>query len=230
MRIDHSDTFIVQGPPQLDHDPQIVIDALSELVTPKRLERIEQIVAKRVGSVSLVLDGVHDPHNISAMLRSADAFGVQNVFAVREREDFVASKGVSKGAHRWLDIHTFSKPEDCLHEVRKRGFQIFAAMMDATLHLDDLRNKKKVALVFGNEHRGVSPTMRENIDGVFAIPMRGFVESLNVSVAAAISLQTLTASSSSTLPLEHQKTLKARYLMNSVRDAARIVQDYVAAR
>ncbi|MEZ4288227.1 MAG: RNA methyltransferase, partial [Polyangiales bacterium] len=168
------------------------MDALQHVVTPERLARIESVARARTDNVALVLDAVHDPHNVSACLRSADAFGVQNIFAVKEASDFIASSGVTKGSDRWLDVHLFDDPIQCVNELRQRDYRIFAAVMNADVELDELAlrarsSSTKTAIVFGNEHRGVSEEMLANVDGTFGIPMHGFVESLNISVAAAIS-------------------------------------------
>ena len=114
-------------------------------------------------------------------------------------------------------------PDTCARALKSDGFAIYAAAMDGTHSLDDLREVPRLAVVFGNEHHGVSDAMRQHADGTFAIPMRGFVESLNVSVAAAITMQTLTGDGREPLSDARRRELLARFLMNSVKNADEII-------
>jgi tRNA (guanosine-2'-O-)-methyltransferase len=175
----------------------------------------------------VVLDRIADPHNSSAVLRSADAFGVQNVHAIVGEHGFRASRGVSKGTQRWLDVVRYESAETCGRRLKEAGYSIYIAAMGAETTPDDLRRVPRLAVVFGNEHRGVSPEMRELADGTFSIPMRGFVESLNVSVAAAITLQTLARDGRPPLGSERRQELVARFLMNSVRNADEIIGEII---
>jgi len=224
VRTDDPDVFEIEGPPPLEHPTEVVITALSPVVTAERLRRIEEVVAARTDSVAIVLDQLSDPHNSSAVLRSAEAFGVQHVFAVVGVHGFRASRGVSKGTQRWLDVARFEDATSCAKMLKDRSFPIYAASMDGTHSLEELRSVQRLAVVFGNEHRGVSDTMRAHADGTFAIPMCGFVESLNVSVAAAITMQTLTRDGRPPLSDSRRRELLARFLMNSVKNADEIIQ------
>jgi tRNA (guanosine-2'-O-)-methyltransferase len=202
----------------------MVIDALSPIVTPERLDRIEDVVQGRTDSLVLVLDSITDPHNASAVLRSADAFGVQTVHVIVGKLGFRASRGVSKGTHRWVDVVRYESAEACARRLKKDGYAIHVATMDSDTGPEDLHHTPRLAVAFGNEHRGVSPELRSFADGAFSIPMRGFVESLNVSVAAAITMQTLAREGRPPLPAERQQELKARFLMNSVRNADQVIE------
>lgn len=175
----------------------------------------------------MVLDGLADPHNSSAVLRSADAFGIQTIHVVVGRHGFRASRGVSKGTHRWLDIVRYDDPESCGRRLKERGFAIYVAEMGASTAPEDLIRIPRLAVVFGNEHRGVSPAMRAQADGTFSIPMRGFVESLNVSVAAAITMRTLAAQGRPRLPPLRAQELKARFLMNSVKNGETVIAQFL---
>ena len=226
MRREHPDVFDVTGPPELCAAPEIVITALSKVVTEKRHRRIQDVVATRSYSVVPVLEDPADPHNGSAVLRSCDAFGIQHVHVIPGPHGFKAARKVAKGAHRWLDVHTHRSAEVCATELKSNGYKIYVAAMEGTTTPEDLRNIEKVAVVFGNERRGVT-AMREHADGVYAIPMSGFVESLNLSVAAAVTLYTATAGRRGNLSNEEKKILEARYLMSTVRDAERVVDEYL---
>jgi tRNA (guanosine-2'-O-)-methyltransferase len=223
LRADDPDVLEVEGPPPLEQPAELVIQALSRVVTPERLQRIDAVVSDRTDDLVVVLDGISDPHNSSAVLRSADAFGIQTVHVVLGRHGFRASRGVSKGTHRWLDVVRYESSEACARRLKRDGFAIYVAEMGATTTPDDLAGVPRLAVVFGNEHRGVSPPLRAAADGTFAIPMRGFVESLNVSVAAAITMQTLALQGRPHLPPERARELKARFLINSVKNAAGVI-------
>jgi len=224
VRSDDPDVIEIEGPPPLERPAEMVIDTLSPIVTPERLSRIEDVIRSRTDSLVLVLDRVIDPHNSSAVLRSADAFGVQTVHVIVGEHGFRASRGVSKGTHRWLDVIRYEDAEACARRLKKDGYAIYIAAMDADTRPEDLHDTPRLAVVFGNEHRGVSPELRNLADGTFSIPMRGFVESLNVSVAAAIAMQTLARDGRSGLPAERRQELKARFLMNSVKNAAQVLE------
>ena len=223
MRADDPDVIEVEGPPALSHPADVVIEALSPVVTAERLARIQGVIDGRTEHLVVVLDRLADPHNSSAVLRSADAFGIQNVHAIVGSHGFRASRGVSKGTQRWLDVIRYESAGTCVSRLKEAGFSIYVAAMDAAASPDDLRGVERLAVVFGNEHRGVSSEMRAAADGTFSIPMRGFVESLNVSVAAAITMQTLTAIERPRLSPTRKRELLARFLMNSVRNADEII-------
>ena len=223
MRADDPDVFEIEGPPPLEYPADIVIAALSPVVTEERLRRIEGVVAARTDSLAVVLDRLSDPHNSSAVLRSAEAFGVQHVHAVVGIHGFRASQGVAKGTQRWLDVSRYEDADACARRLIADGFSIYAASMEGSHSLEELRSVPRLAVVFGNEHHGVSEAMRAHTDGTFSIPMRGFVESLNVSVAAAITMQTLIGDTRPPLSDERRRELLARFLMNSVKNADEII-------
>lgn len=227
MRADDPDVIEVEGPPQLEHPAELVTEALSGVVTSRRLERIRDVVKSRTDNLVLVLDRIADPHNSSAVLRSADAFGVQKVHVIVGEHGFRASRGVSKGAHRWLDVVRFATADACARRLREEGYAVFVAAMGGEKRLEELRAMPRLAVVFGNEHRGVSPEMRDLADGTFSIPMCGFVESLNISVAAAIAMQTLAGDGRPRLSGARRRELEARFLMNSVRNAGQVIEKFI---
>lgn len=218
--------YEIEGPPPLRRPAELVIAALSPVVTPERLQRIEEVVAGRTDSLVVVLDRIADPHNSSAVLRSADAFGVQNVHAIVGEHGFVASSGVAKGTHRWLDVVRHETAEACARRLKESGYAIYVAAMGGEASPADLREVPRLAVVFGNEHRGVSSDMRALADGTFSIPMRGFVESLNVSVAAAITIQVLAGEGRAPLDPARRRELMARFLMNSVKNADQVIDQF----
>lgn len=229
MRRDDPDVYQVGPPRALPAPPERVIAALAPLVTEARLARIEEVVANRRLSVVPVLEGLTDPHNGSAILRSADAFGLQQVHVVPSEHGFMAAHRVAKGTHRWLDVVQHGHSEACVAWLRDHGYRIYVAAMGGEMRPEDLRAVERVAVVFGNEHAGVSEAMARGAHGTCAVPMVGFVESLNVSVAAAVTLYGAASGRPGDLSEAERKELTARFLVSTVRDAERIVREYAGA-
>ncbi len=175
---------------------------LHSMLTEQRRTRMNQAVSGRTRRVRLVVQDVHQPHNVSACLRSADAFGVQDVDVVTLHGRFKPST-VAKGVAHWLTVRRHQAIESCVDSLRAGGYRIYAGMPSPTATpLGALPPDEKIAVVFGNEHAGIDPAWSDRIDGAFTIPMYGMVESLNISVCAAITLQHLTTAARSALPPE----------------------------
>ena len=229
VKRDHPEAFAVPlDQPALPASIEEVTAILGAVITPRRLERIREVAAHRMHAVVPVLEGVGDPHNASAILRSADAFGIQQVHVVpggpdSGAETFRASRRITKGTHRWLDLVHHDDTERCIGWLKEAGYAIYVASMEGTARLEELAALPRVAVVFGNEHAGPSDAIRGAADGTYAIPMRGFVESLNVSVAAAITLHAVTAGRPGDLSEDEQGALVARLLYRNVPDAAQIM-------
>lgn len=160
------------------------------IVTEKRKNKIENVLKQRQPDMTVVIENIHDPHNVSAMLRSADAVGVAEVQLVYTVEKFPKlGKKSSASATKWVDRRMFNSIKECYTKLHSEGYKIYATHMGKdsnSLYKLDLAGK--VALVFGNEHHGVSDEAAELADGNFQIPMVGMIQSLNVSVACAVSL------------------------------------------
>ncbi|HSH69447.1 MAG TPA: RNA methyltransferase [Deferrisomatales bacterium] len=166
---------------------------LREALRPERWQRLQQVLDSRLGAVRVVVENVHDPHNLSAVLRSAEALGVQHVHVVEAASGFGISRRITRGAHKWLTVHRHQEFGECAGELRDAGFRLYAAMLQpGAVPLDAVPVGDPVALVLGNEHAGVSAEAVEGCDGCYTIPMTGFVQSFNISVAAAVSLYSVT--------------------------------------
>ncbi len=160
------------------------------LRSSRRMEKIRQVLAHRQPGLTVVLENIHDPHNVSAVFRTCDAVGVMQVELLYTRESFPRiGKKSSSSANKWLERRRHTSVEECFRTLRGEGFRIYATHLGAgAFSLYDLDLTPKVALVFGNEHRGVSAEAASLADANFHIPMVGMIQSLNVSVAAAVSL------------------------------------------
>jgi tRNA (guanosine-2'-O-)-methyltransferase len=215
---------------ELPADPASVIAALDPLLTAERRSRIDAVLSARSRAVVAVLDGVLDPHNISAVLRSADAFGVQEVHIITRGDRFLASPKVSQGADRWLDVVKHATARACVTALHQRGHRVYVACMAGTLRPETLADEAKPAIVFGNEHAGVSDELRELADGTYAVPMQGFVQSLNVSVAAGITLFEAMRGRRGDLQASDREHLQARYCLLSVPRADEVVGEFLRRR
>jgi len=163
---------------------------LRKEITERRKEKIISVASARQDSLRLVLENVHDPHNVSAVFRSCDAVGIPKVSLIYNIEKYpkIGSKS-SASAFKWVEKEKFTEVETCYNSLREHGFTILASSLKGTpVNLYDLDLTKKVALVFGNEHRGISDEAVQLADKIFFIPMKGMVQSLNISVAAAVTL------------------------------------------
>lgn len=205
--------------------PDDAWELLSPRLTDRRRERLEHVAAHRTNHVRLLLESVDDPHNISACLRSAEAFGVQNIDVVARGHSRYRASGVARGSGTWLDIHSWNDPQACFQNLKNAGVRIAAGYPSAPYSLYDLPLDQPIAILFGNEHAGVSDFWWQNVDYRFTIPMVGMVESLNVSVSAALSMNELTRRACSLLgPTAYhldpaqQKRLLNRWVCRQSRD------------
>lgn len=226
MRRYNKDSFEVRraGPPALTYAPTKVIEALGPLVTESRYARLREVAYRRRTGVMPVLERFRDPHNAAAVMRSAEAFGLQKVHVIPGSDGFHASRTVARGTNDWVDLDFHDTPEECAAVLRGDGYKIYVASMEGSIQPSDLAKEEKVAVVFGHERRGPSPEMRALADGTYAVPMVGFVESLNVSVAAAITLHAATQGRPS-IPQSESEVLFARYLMASVYNFEQILEE-----
>lgn len=168
-------------------------EILRGALRPQRWARIQSVLAQRLASVRLVLENVHHPHNVSAVLRSCEAFGVQHVHAVETSTNFRFSRRITMGTHKWLTLSRHDCFDDCATQLRAEGFKLYAAVPDlGAVPLEQLPVDEPVALVLGNEKAGLTPCARALCDGCYTIPMAGFAQSLNISVAASVSLYDVT--------------------------------------
>jgi tRNA (guanosine-2'-O-)-methyltransferase len=156
----------------------------------RRINRLKTVLAQRQPDLTVVIENVHDPHNVSAMLRTCDATGVMCVSMIYtiEKSPKIGKKS-SASAFKWIERRTFKSVDECYKQLHEESFTIYATHLNGdSASLYDLDLTKKVALVFGNEHRGVSEEAARKADGNFQIPMFGMIQSLNVSVACAVCL------------------------------------------
>ena len=167
---------------------------LEGFLTEERLQRFKEVLEERTNFITVAIEDVFQLHNTSAVIRSCDAFGVQKVHVVEDRFGKRLDKNIAMGAEQWVDIHRHRNTKSCMQTLLQEGYQIVATTPHGTSrNLMDFEISKPTALFFGTEKEGLSPEVLENADVCLHIPMSGFSESLNISVAAAICLCHLTA-------------------------------------
>ncbi len=209
--------------------------ALLPFLSEERIARFERVLDQRTRHLTVVLENVFQSRNASAVMRSCDGFGLQDVHLIEDVNPWVPNRGVSKGTNAWLTLHRYRSAADptaaCLDRLRRTGYQIAVT----SPHVDgydvtDLPIDRPVAVVMGTEWEGVSERMLEEADLHVAIPMHGFAESLNISVAAAVVIHELNRRLRE-LPRERwalsedeKCELRAEWAMASVRNAHGILK------
>ncbi len=160
-------------------------------MTPERSHKLIQVLSKRQPDLTVVLENVFDPHNISAVMRTCDAVGVQEVFILNNRIPPHKKWGArsSSSAAKWLTVHQFEDAVACFSALRNKYSKILTTHLSSdAVSLHEINMTEPIALVFGNEHSGVSDEIRALADGNFIIPQVGIIRSLNISVACAVTL------------------------------------------
>ena len=164
-------------------------------MTKERLYKFEKAAKRRQSNLTVILENVHDPHNLGAVLRSCDSVGINEVFVLytapelKDKEHIKLNKRTSSGARRWVDVHLYTDPSACFAHIRKKYDLIFSThLTEEPTSLYELDLTQSVALMFGNEKDGLSEICLGYSDGNFIIPQMGMVQSLNISVACAVSI------------------------------------------
>lgn len=164
---------------------------IEDFATPKRIDKLRSVLEKRRNDVTVVLENINDPHNMSACLRSCDATGISKVHTVYHSGQPIPRLGhkSSASARKWVDRLSYTSVKECFDNIRAEGKKIYTTHMSSdAVSLYDIDFSKPTAIVFGNEHGGVSEEALSLADGNFLIPQIGMIQSLNISVACAVSV------------------------------------------
>jgi tRNA (guanosine-2'-O-)-methyltransferase len=215
-----------------------LIQYLQQFVTERRLKLFDSRLENRTRYLTVVLEDIFQSHNASAVLRSCECFGVQDVHIIENRNAYRINPDVALGSYKWLTLKRYNLPEDnttrALMSLKQEGYRIVAAMphkRDCKLEDFDL-SRGKTALVFGSELDGLSPTAIGLADEFIQVPMVGFTESLNISVSAAICIHHLTARLRKSslfwgLIDDEKQDLKLTWLKNTIKKSDQIEQAFL---
>lgn len=169
------------------------LEYLEGFLTDNRKENFLKVLKNRTNHFTVVVEDVFQMHNASAVMRSCEVFGVQNMNVIEQRFGKRIDKQIAMGAQKWVDITAFDSVSNCIDTLKSKGYQIIATTPHTDdCNLEDFDFSKPSALCFGTEKEGLSEEIMQKADGFLKIPMVGFTESLNISVSAAIILQNLT--------------------------------------
>jgi tRNA (guanosine-2'-O-)-methyltransferase len=211
------------------YGPDPVCAALAPILTPERIARIDLVLAARLASVVTVVEDTYDPHNAAATIRTTEAIGLAELHVIQPVERFSASGGVTRGAHKWIDLHRWPRPEDAVSALRERGFGVYATLPGTARTIDDVDVTHPIAIVFGNEHAGLTAAAIAACDGAVGVPMYGFTESYNLSVTVALAMTRIAArrreaiGALGDLTDARRRELRARWYALSIRGAIGIL-------
>ncbi|MEZ5104443.1 MAG: RNA methyltransferase [Draconibacterium sp.] len=215
-----------------------LLEYLTSFITEQRLALFNRIIEQRTNYLTVVLEDIYQPQNASAVLRTCDCFGIQNVHIIENQNNFQVDTEVAMGSSKWLTLNTYSKKEnnslDAIRALKKQGYRIVAT----SPHINEQKlpdfdiSAGKTALVFGSELPGISDIIKNEADEFLKIPMYGFTESFNISVSAAVILYELTDKMRKVDHLawqltEDEKTaLKIQWIKKSVKSSAMIEERF----
>ncbi len=213
-----------------------LVDYLKEFVTEKRLARFKNVIENRTRHLSVVLEDIYQTHNISAVLRSCECFGVQDVHIIENKYTFDINPDIELGASKWLTIKNYSEHDNntatCLKSLKSAGYKIIATMPGKDhCNLEELDISEKTALVFGTELTGLTDNVKNIADGFMKIPMYGFTESFNISVTVALSIHYLTnklrkSNINWQLSEKEKKAVLLDWLKNSIKNPEMIIKRF----
>ncbi len=176
-------------------DYQDLIDHLGSFISDAKKDGMEAVLNKRTRYVTVVLEDIYQPHNASAVIRSCDGFGIQDLHVIENQNEYTLNPNVAQGAHKWIDLLRYNHPgrsntKECIMGLRESGYLVYATSPHASeLDIDEVDLNRKAAFVFGTELSGLSEQARDLADHQVRIPMYGFTESYNLSVSVALLLQ-----------------------------------------
>jgi len=215
-----------------------VLQHLSQFVSDHKKEFVDQVLANRTRHVTVVLEDIFQSQNASAVVRTCECMGIQDIHIVEMLSKYEINPRVLKGANKWMDLHRYhtrnaNNLEACFNHLKQQGYRIAVADPDVNgISIHDLDVHDKIALVFGNELRGVSDQAKQRADQLVRIPMFGFTESLNISVSVAICLNTLITklhqkNSNHGLSEAEQEDIRLRWYRKIVRKSDVIEREFL---
>jgi tRNA (guanosine-2'-O-)-methyltransferase len=211
------------------HGSEVICRVLEPMLTAERIARIDAVLAARLASVATVVEDTYDPHNAAATIRTTEALGLQDLHVIEPHLRFSATKGVTRGAHRWIDLHRWPAAESAVGHLRSSGFRVYATAPDAKVSVEDVDVSGPLAILFGNEHEGLSPAAIAACDASITVPMFGFTESYNLSVTVGLAMSRLATrrrahlGRTGDLDLARHARLRARWFALRIRGVVGVV-------
>jgi tRNA (guanosine-2'-O-)-methyltransferase len=208
------------------------LNYLEDFLTDSRKKRFLDVLKNRTNHITIAMEDVYQLHNTSAVMRSCEVFGIQELHVVEQKFGKRIDTEIAMGAQKWVDINRYNSMQSCIDTLRQKGYQIIATTPhDNSCLLQDFDVAQKSAIFFGTEKEGLSKEVIDQADGCIKIPMVGFTESLNISVSAAIIIQDITNRLRQTnikWQLTEEEVLEKRLLWakNSIKDIKRIEERY----
>lgn len=209
-----------------------LITYLESYITERRLQLIRDISANRTRHITVVTEDVYQMHNTSAVLRSCDIFGIQDLHVIQDQIGKRIDKEIAMGAQKWVDVYQYDSTRACISALRSQGYRIIATTPhEDSSSLDTFSLDQKAAIFFGKEKEGLSEQVLKNADGFLTIPMYGFTESLNVSVSAAIILRHLRARLHQSdicwrLSQKELTDLRLKWIKKCIKNVDEIIEHY----
>jgi tRNA (guanosine-2'-O-)-methyltransferase len=213
-----------------------LLEHLKGFLTEERKERFDKILSERTKHFTVVAEDVYQIHNTSAVMRSCDAFGIQDLHLVEERIGKSVDKEIAMGSQKWVSLHRHNNMNTCMETLKAQGYQIVATSPHADAsYLHDFDFTKKSALFFGTEKDGLTESVLEQADALIKIPMHGFTESLNISVSAAIIMQYLVTKMKLSdldwqLSEEEKLELELQWAKNTIKSYKKIIDRFYETR
>jgi len=205
---------------------------LEDFITENRKEKFLKVLAQRTNHFTIAIEDVFQLHNTSAVMRSCEVFGIQNLHVVEEKYGKSIDKEIAMGAQKWVDVNRYNSNLECVRALKEKGYQVIATTPhENDCLLDDFDISKPSAIFFGTERDGLSEEVMAEADGFLKIPMAGFTESLNISVSAAIIIQNIMSRLRKTdlewqLSEEEMILRRLDWTKSSIKDIKRIEQRY----
>lgn len=211
---------------------QALLNYLETYLTKRRSDLFKEVISNRTNHFTVVTEDVYQLHNTSAVMRTCDVFGIQNLHVVEEIQGKRIDKEIAMGAQKWVDLHRHDHIDSCISELKQKGYRIIATTPHKdSQFLGDFDVNQKAAFFFGKESSGLSDKVFKQADGFLKIPMHGFTESLNISVSAAIILQDVVSRLRKTdviwqLTEEEQLEKRLDWTKKTVKSIGQIIERY----
>lgn len=208
-----------------------IIEILEPFVSEHKQILIDNVLAKRTRHITLAFEDIDKPHNVSAVLRTAECFGIQDLHFIKNKNTYTVNKRIVHGAAKWVTMHHHASMQHnidaCYSQLRSDGYQIYATtLQEDSTSIYDINPKEKTAIVFGTEAKGISEEAGSKADGYVHIPMSGFTESFNLSVSATICMTVLKGKNKQwpAMSDDEKLELRAAWYRKIVREADKILE------